>query len=189
VKDQIQDLAQDAGEAAEALAKAKVASDTDFGLKSAFLTPQDLAIAQQLKSIYGNDIPAALSSTQAAGLRAVDTLRTISQVGQDINRSFLVDFTTQIRNGASAMDALRTAGVNALGKIADKLASMAADQLWQSALGGSGGLGGIIGSLFKVGGGAAVGGTGLSLTATGGMYASGTDFAKGGLSLVGENGP
>jgi hypothetical protein len=189
VKDQIQDLAQDAGEAAEALAKAKVASDTDFGLKSAFLTPQDLAIAQQLKSIYGNDIPAALSSTQAAGLRAVDTLRTISQVGQDINRSFLVDFTTQIRNGASAMDALRTAGVNALGKIADKLASMAADQLWQSARGGSGWLGGIIGSLFKVGGGAAVGGTGLSLTATGGMYASGTDFAKGGLSLVGENGP
>jgi len=47
VLDQIQDLAQDAGEAAEALAKAKVASDTDFGLKSAFLTPQDLAIAQQ----------------------------------------------------------------------------------------------------------------------------------------------
>ncbi len=62
VRDHIQDLAQDAGLAAEALAKAKVASDTEFGSKSAFLTPQDLAIAQQLKGIYGNDIPTAINS-------------------------------------------------------------------------------------------------------------------------------
>jgi hypothetical protein len=46
------------------------------------------------------------------------------------NRSFFVDFTSQLRNGASAFDAMKTAGINALGKIADKLASMVADNLW-----------------------------------------------------------
>lgn len=192
VLDQIQDLAQDAGDAAEALARAKVASDTDFGMKSAFLTPQDLAIAQQLKGIYGNDIPTALASTEAAGLRAVDTLRQLGTLGQDVNRSFLVDFTTQIRNGATAMDALRTAGVNALGKIADKLVSMAADNLWASAFGGSsGGLGSFFGSLFG-GGASPTTVTGLG-AGTGGlsfpMFAAGTNSAPGGLSIVGENGP
>jgi hypothetical protein len=186
VKDQIQDLAQDAGEAADALAKAKVASDTDFGLKSAFLTPQDLAIAQQLKGIYGNDIPTALASTEAAGLRAASTLRQLGTLGQDVNRSFLVDFTTQIRNGASAMDALRTAGVNALGKIADKLVSMAADNLWASAFGGSsGGLGGFFGSLFKGAG----GGLSAPQSILPPIYGDGTDNHPGGLAIVGDKGP
>jgi hypothetical protein len=186
VRDRIQDLAQDAGDAAEALARAKVASQTEFNTKSAFLTPSDLAIAQQLKGIYGNDIPAALNSSEAAALRTADALKQISTIGQDVNRSFLVDFETQIRNGASAMDALKTAGINALGKIADKLVSMAADNLWSSAFGGSGGLGGIISSL--VGGG---GPTGTIQVGSQSFpkFASGTDFAPGGLSLVGEKGP
>lgn len=187
VRDRIQDLAQDAGDAAEALAKARVASEISRGTQTAFLTPADLAIANQLKGIYGDDIPAALRSTEAASLRAVDSLRQLSSLGQDVNRSFLVDFTTQIRNGASAMDALKTAGVNALGKIADKLAAMAADKLWSSAFGGSGGLN--LGSLFG-GGGASAGP--ITLGGASGpvpFFASGTDFAPGGLSLVGENGP
>jgi hypothetical protein len=89
------------------------------------------------------------------------------------------------------MDALKTAGVNALGKIADKLAGMAADNLWQSAFGGSGG------GLFSLFGGAsatagATWSSGLG-AGTGGlsfpMFASGTDFAPGGLAIVGEKGP
>jgi hypothetical protein len=186
VKDQIQDLAQDAGDAAEALARAKVASDTDFGLKSAFLTPQDLAIAQQLKGIYGNDIPTALASTEAAGLRAAATLRQLGTLGQDVNRSFLVDFTTQIRNGASAMDALKTAGVNALGKIADKLVSMAADNLWASAFGGSSGLGGFFGTLFS---GGASSGLSAPQSILPPIYGDGTDNHPGGLAIVGDKGP
>ncbi|WP_339033772.1 hypothetical protein WHZ78_18410 [Bradyrhizobium symbiodeficiens] len=74
VRDHIQDLAQDAGLAAEALAKAKVASDIQFGAKSAFLTPQDLAIAQQLKGIYGDDITAALNSAAAEAIRVNGSL-------------------------------------------------------------------------------------------------------------------
>jgi len=186
MRDKIQDLAQDAGDAAQALAKAKVVADTDFGLKTAFLTQEDADIARQLRDIYGNDIPAALNSTEAAAIRSTNALRTISSLGQDVNRSFLTDFGQQIRNGVSALDALRTAGVNALGKIADKLMQMAADNLWKSAFGGAGGF-----NLLSLFGGSASlsSGGGLSLTATGGMYAVGTDYAKGGLSLVGENGP
>ncbi|MGY3576819.1 hypothetical protein [Bradyrhizobium sp. USDA 4504] len=188
VRDQIQDLAQDAGEAADALAKAKVASDIQFGAKTAFLSPQDLAIAQQLKGIYGNDIPAALASSEVAGLRFNATIKDLANLGQQVNSSFLVDFETQIRNGASAMDALKTAGLNALGKIADKLAQMAVDNLWSSAFGGSGGgLGGLFSGLL----GGSSGPTG-SITVDAQSFpkfASGTDSAPGGLSLVGENGP
>ncbi|PDT72629.1 hypothetical protein CO675_34295 [Bradyrhizobium sp. C9] len=190
LRDKIQDLAQDAGAAAEALAKAKTASDIQFGGKSAFLSPQDLEIAQQLKSIYGNDIPAALASSEAAGLRFNATVKELATLGQQVNSGFLVDFETQIRNGASAMDALKTAGLNALGKIADKLAQMAADNLWSSAFGGSSGGGFNLFSLFGGGSKASnatdgIGGFGPTVPA----FATGTDFAPGGMSLVGENGP
>jgi hypothetical protein len=197
VIDQMQDLAQDAGDAAAALEKAKVDGSISFGLKTALFDPQDLAIANQLKSIYGNDIPAALASSEAAGLRFNATIKDLGQLGQQVNSGFLVDFETQIRNGASAMQALQTAGVNALGKIADKLASMAADNLWSAAFGGSSG--GSILSVLGLGGSPGVNANGSIVGALGptsvggaplvGKFASGTDYAPGGLSLVGENGP
>ncbi|QPF83938.1 hypothetical protein IC762_30495 [Bradyrhizobium genosp. L] len=198
VLDQMQDLAQDAAEAADALAKAKVASDISRGQQTALLTPQDLAIANQLKGIYGDDIPAALRSSEAASLRFNSTIQQLGQLGQQVNSGFLVDFEPQIRNGASAMDALKTAGVSALGKIADKLAQMAADNLWSSAFGGTSG-GGLLG-LLGVGGSpasntSAINASNATLASgTGGAFygpgfASGTDNAPGGMSLVGENGP
>lgn len=194
VKGKITAQANAAGEAADKLARARVASSTEFGAKTAFLTPEDAQIASQLASIYGNDIPRALQSTEAAGLRAVNTLREISHVGQEINRGFLLDFTQQIRNGASAMDALKAAGLNALGKISDKLVSMAADNLWNSAFGGggSGGLGSLFSSFFGGSSSAPTMVTGLG-AGTGGlsfpMFASGTKSAPGGLAIVGEKGP
>ncbi|WP_439406398.1 hypothetical protein ACNJX9_34000 [Bradyrhizobium sp. DASA03076] len=166
-----------------------------FGAKSTFLTPQDLAVAQQLRGLYGNDIPAALASSEATGLRFNATIKELANLGQQVNSGFLVDFETKIRNGASAMDALKEAGLNALGKIADKLAQMAADNLWSSAFGGGGG-----GGLFSLfGGGSGINANGSIAGAIGptsvggaplvGQFASGTDSAPGGLSLVGENGP
>jgi len=193
VRDQIQDLAQDAGEAAGALAKAKVESDISRGRQTAFFTPQDLAIANQLKDIFGDDIPAAMASSQASALRFNSTIKQLADLGQQINSGFLVDFETKIRNGASAMDALKEAGLNALGKIADKLAQMAADNLWSSAFGGGGGFS--LGSLFGVGssGGGALSFSGDLGAGTGGLafpkFATGTNFAPGGPSIVGENGP
>ncbi|TGN80503.1 hypothetical protein EOW77_0028190 [Bradyrhizobium yuanmingense] len=185
---EIDKVATAAGDAAAELAKARVVANTDFAVKTAFLTPEDVAIANQLRTIYGNDVPAALQSTEAAALRSAYALQRIGDIGQDITRSVLADFTQQIRNGASAMDALQTAGLNALSKIADKLAQMAADQLWASAFGGSGG-GFNIGSLFG-GGGASAGP--ITLGGPSGpvpFYASGTNFAPGGMAVVGEEGP
>ncbi|WP_159012448.1 hypothetical protein [Bradyrhizobium sp. S69] len=195
--DKNQDLAQDAGEAADALAKAKVASNISFGQQTALLTPQDLTIATQLKSIYGNDIPAAMASSEAASLKFNATIKDLGSLGQQVNSQFFVDFETQIRNGASAMQALQTAGVNALGAIADKLTKMAADNLWSSAFGGSSG--GSILSLFGLGSTPSINANGSISGAAGptsvggaplvGQFAGGTDNAPGGLSLVGEHGP
>lgn len=153
LRDRIQDLAQDAGEAAEALARARVANDISFGRQTAFLSSEDVAIARQLAGIYGNDVPAALASSEAAALRMNNAMTDMGRTLQDANRGAWVEFGQQIRNGASAMDALKTAGLNALSKIADKLMGMAADGLWNAAFGGSGGLGGLLGNLFKAGSG------------------------------------
>lgn len=190
-KAKINAQAEAAGLAADALAKARIAASTDFNIKTAFLNQEDLQIAQQLAGIYGNNIPAALGSAEAAGIRAANALRTISTTLQDVNRGIATDFVQQIRNGASAMDALKTAGSNALGKIADKLAQMAADNLWASAFGGSSGLGGFFGNLFggsaapTMSSGLGAGTGGLSFP----MFANGTKSAPGGLALVGERGP
>lgn len=195
--DKFYDLAERAGQAADALARAKVASDIRFDRDTAFLSPTDLRIAQQLRSIYGNDIPAALNSAEAAQMRFNATLRQLSDLGQDVNRGFWTEFSQNVRNGESAMQAFEHAGLSALGKIADKLAQMAADQLWQSAFGGSsgGGLGGGLFSLFGGGGagsgsvptwssGLGAGTGGLSIP----MFAGGTSSAPGGPAIVNEGG-
>ncbi len=56
-------MAARTGEAAAALEKAKVASAIDFNQKTAFLTSDDVNIARTLAGVYGNDVEAALRST------------------------------------------------------------------------------------------------------------------------------
>ncbi|MBB5053060.1 hypothetical protein HNQ36_003051 [Afipia massiliensis] len=194
LRDKISGLAKTAGEAATALEKAKFASQIEFDRGTAFLSPTDLRIAQQLKGIYGNDIPTALASTEAAALRANEVLRQLNDVGRDTVKGFVSDFSNSIRNGASAWDAFQSAGLNALNKIADKLTSMAIDNLWGSAFGGSGS-GGILGLLGLGGGSGASSGFAMSSglgAGTGGlsfpMFAEGTNFAPGGPAIVGEKG-
>lgn len=187
----IDEIARAAGAAGEALARARVNSDIRFNAGAAFLSAEDVQIAQQLRAIYGNDIPAAMASSEAAAMRFNNALQQISQLGQDINRGFAVEFGQAIRSGASAMEALEKAGLSALGKIADKLAQMAADQLWTSAFGGS--TGGIFSGLFGGGGGFSGASAGpITLGGAAGpvpFFAGGTDFAPGGPAIVGENGP
>jgi hypothetical protein len=168
-----------------------VANEISVGRQTAFLTPEDVAIAKQLSGIYGSDIPAALASSEAAQLRFNNQLRAMGDLGQEINRGMFVEFSQNIRAGASAWDAFKNAGVNALGKIADKLASMAADNLWKSAFGG-GSSGFNLGSLFGLGGGGSASAGPITLGGANGpvpFYADGTDFAPGGMAVVGERGP
>jgi hypothetical protein len=185
--DKIQDLAQDAGDAAAALEKAKVASEIKFERGGVFLDREDLQIASRLKGIYGDDIPAALASSEAAAMRFNNELRSMHDLGQQINQGMFVEFGQNIRNGASAFDALKQAGSSALGKIADKLASMAADNLWKSAFGGSGS--GLMSLLGLGSGGAELPGFGTS-SFIGPLpgNATGTDNWRGGLTRVNEQG-
>ncbi|MBN8976151.1 MAG: hypothetical protein J0I08_06710 [Rhizobiales bacterium] len=144
------------GRATLAMEKAKVTSQIKFAKDTAFLPQEDVAIAAQLKGIYP-DVASALSSVEAAGIRAANGMREIANVGQQVNQSFWVEYGQNLRNGMNQWDAFKNAGLNALGKIADKLTSMAADQLWKAAFGGiGGGSGGFnLFSLFGGGGGAA----------------------------------
>ncbi|MEY9184886.1 hypothetical protein [Bradyrhizobium sp. USDA 313] len=109
--------------------------------------------------------------------------------GMNVNRGFFTNFNQQIRGGANAWDAFKSAGLDALGKISDKLASMTADKLFASAFGGS--TGGIA-SLFGLGGTPTMSGVGDLGAGTGGlsfpMFANGGTLSRG-WGVVGERGP
>lgn len=195
--DQFYNLAERAGAAAQALARAKVDADIKFNRDTAFLSPGDVAIAQQLRGAYGS-VGEALNSAQASQLRFNSTLRQLSELGQEVNRGLFVEFGQNLRNGQGLWQAFENAALSALGKISDKLLQMEADQLWQSAFGGSSGLGGGVGGLLGLGGGGASGsGSAVSWSSglgggTGGlsfpMYAGGTNSAPGGPAIVNEQG-
>lgn len=142
------------------------------------LTPENIAQIQREAAALGQ------AATQA------DLMRTAYS---GLVQGPLQTFTSAIANGASAWDAFKKAGQSALNVIANKLAEMAAQNLWTSAFGGGGG-GFSLGSLFGIGGGGApvMSGTGLG-AGTGGlsfpMFANGTNSAPGGWSIVGEEGP
>lgn len=80
--------------AADALARAKVASSIEFGSKTAFLSSEDVAIANQLKGIYGNDVPAALDSTYAAAIKVNNAFKGISSAIESNLTTGLADITT-----------------------------------------------------------------------------------------------
>lgn len=99
---------------------------------------------------------------------------------KDSTKSFLNDFSSALRDGASAWDAFREAGANALERISQKLIDMAVNDLFSKAFGGNQGFG--FGSLMNFLGG---GGSGAS----GGYWQGGTwvpKFHDGGV--VGQTG-
>lgn len=144
---QIEEVANAYGKAADAAQRAKIMSDIKFDLATAWLTQEDVAIARALKETYP-DIASGLNSVEAAGMRAANSMKSLSSIGQEINRSLFTQFGQNIRNGMNAWDSFRNAGLNALGRIADKLLEMAADNLWKglfsNLLGGGAGGGGLL---------------------------------------------
>lgn len=170
-------LAQAVGRARQEQERRRVMSQARYDRGLVGLSEEDVKIAQQLRTIYGDDIPAALASTEAAYIRLTDTMRSVNDLFRDSFGGFFRDLAT----GTSAADAFR----NALSRIAGQLADMAAKQLFSAAFGGSGGIAGggfnILG-LFGLGGG---GGTpmfpvhpifahgGATIGASGGYYAGG----------------
>ena len=186
---QFEGLAKAAGDAAAALEKAKVANDNRFGANTAFLSQQDVQIASQLKNIYP-DVTAALNSAEAAQMRFNAAAKEVSSAIETDLTSGLTDIVSGTKSVSLGFSDMASAVIKAIEQMIIKIMIVQPlMQALQQAVGGLGGLGGV-GNFLGLGGGAS------QLTTLGGglgslppMYASGTDSAPGGWSIVGENGP
>lgn len=138
----------------------------------------------------------ALGDEMAAAEVRTKKLTALYTEGKADFQGFFTDMASGLQNGSSLWTSFGTAAANALQKIASKALDMATSGIWDmiwgstgSATGGSSGLGGLLSGLL--GGGASVGTSATSSWATGllNFHATGTPYAAGGLSIVGENGP
>ena len=172
----IEDLARAAGVAGDQLAKARVNSEITFGSRTALLSQDDVAIAMQLRGIYGNDIPAALASSQAAALRMNDATREIASTISSNLSSGLADVFDGTKSASQGFQDFAKVAVRAIEETIIKLAIVA--PLMRSLQSG-------IGGLF---GGGELPGFGTS-SFVGPQLAGGGVIPPGGVALVSEHSP
>lgn len=163
---EMEGLADRAAKAADALARARIAADIKFNRDTAFLSQEDVAIAQQLRTIYP-DVATALGSVEAQGIRVNNAMRTLSGSLE----SELTNGLTDIVSGSKSASQGFTDMANSFAKMVEQMIIkiMIVEPMLR-------GLRGVASDLLGVGGGA---GTGLSLTGTGGLYANGGVFELG----------
>ncbi len=193
MRDKIQDLAQDAGDAAQQLAKMKVANDIAFSRNTAGLSQGDAQIASQLRNIYP-DVTEALNSAEAAQMRFNTAARGLSSSVENSLVSSLTDITTGAKSAGQGFTDMSNAIIKAIEQMIIKITIV--EPLMRGLQGAMGGFG--LGG-FSLGGGGGVGSYGQVANSsglgagTGGlsfpMFADGTDSAPGGWSIVGERGP
>jgi hypothetical protein len=160
---------------AAALEKAKVASQIKFAAGTAFLSQDDVQIAQQLRGIYGTDIPAALASSEAAAIRFNNASRDVANTISTSLTTSLADVVDGTKTASQAFADFGKTVVRALEEAIIKLTIVG--PLMRALQGGF--------SLFGFAGGgpvtaAATGRAGFSLTGTGGLYDSGGYTGPGG---------
>ena len=173
-KAEMSGLAQQAGAAGLALAKARMDNSISFGAKTSLLSPDDVAIANQLKGIYP-DVATALASVQAAGIRTNTALSSLSSTMSTTMTTGLTDIldgTKSVGAGFTDMSKLVLRAIEEM--IVKMLVVQPLMASLQSSVSGGGGLLSILGI---GGGGASTMSTGLG-AGTGGlsfpMFASGT---------------
>lgn len=105
-------LKEQAEAAAIALERAKVGSEISRGRQLAFASPEDIQIANQLRGLYGDDIPAALASTEAAALRMNNTMKNIGDTVRDAAKGFTKDFLSGLQSGEGLIKSLQAAVKN-----------------------------------------------------------------------------
>lgn len=156
-------------------------------------SPTEARVAQELR---GAGIDANSDEGRRLGdvIRTNEALKTTKELFTDITTGGLRDLRAGLAEGRNFFDALGNAGLNALGKISDKLLDMAAQNLVAKAFGsgGGGGIGGIFSSLF---GGKGSGGAGpVNVVGAAGDMPVPTFMAEGGRmgggnwAVVGERG-
>ncbi|WP_316214292.1 phage tail tape measure protein [Bradyrhizobium sp. SZCCHNR2032] len=158
-------LKDQAAAAAEALARAKINSQISVGGQTAFLSQQDVQIANQLKGLYGDDVTAALNSSYASALKLNDAFRQVSSTVENDLTSGLTDIVSGTKSASQGFTDLSNAVIKAIEQMIIKIAIV--EPLMRSLQAAASGLG-----LVNLGSGGAVSG-GLSLTSTGGLYHTG----------------
>lgn len=186
---EFKELQQRASDAADALAKAKINSEISFDRQTAFLTPEDAQIASKLKSIYGDDIPKALGSSEAAAIRLNDALKGLGDAFSSSINGPLLNLESGTERASTAFQQFGQQFVRTLLQMVNQalivkpLLSGIGGLFGMTGLGGSAGTGSI--PVMSSPGDLGAGTGGMSFP----MFASGTDSAPGGLAWVGERGP
>lgn len=196
---QMSGLGDKAAAAADALARAKVASGIKFDRDTSLLSSEDVQIAQQLKSIYGNDVPAALGSSEAAAIRFNDAMKGVGSAMENNLVTGLADATDHTKSWGQAMSDTKNVIIRALEEMLIKMTIvtpvMRALQAAMSSFGVGGGIESSLMSMFGFNPGNALpstalvgGGYSSPIGPTIGANASGTDNWRGGLTRVNEQG-
>ncbi len=116
----IKDLGDDARDAANDLAKVKVAADIKFNKDTIGFSQEDVQIATQLKNIYP-DVATALASVEAQQIRVTNAQKLLADGFREVGKAMFTAFLS----GKNVMDAM----VQSLDNIAKKLADSAFDNL------------------------------------------------------------
>jgi hypothetical protein len=162
---------------AQAIEAATVGMSTDRA--AAYAAAQNALNAAKLAGRTLTDDQVAAIRREADALGAATRRTSELQFEYDTFSGTFRDFGQQIRQGATVLDAFGNAGANALGKIADKLMEMAAQNLWLAAFGGSGGFGGFFSSLFGGGSGYGAYGTPIAPPGAAPMFPHHTGYGPG----------
>jgi hypothetical protein len=139
--ERLQKINAEHGKRAQLAAVKSVQNDIDFGRKTAFLSAEDVQIAQQLRTIYGNDVPAALQSAEAEAIRLNNSFKSINDTIRDAAQSLTKDFVSGLVSGKSVMSSLGDAATNLSAKLTDKaITSLFSGDLVGAAVSGIGAL-------------------------------------------------
>ena len=131
IRDQIQDMAQDAGEAGAALARLKLEDRVNFDRATIGLSQSDLAAAQAMQNLYGNKWQSHMDDALAKQIRMNSLVR---QVG-DLTGSAFSSIAKDVAHGVEPMQAIAKAAKSAAESVVDIAAKQVVGNLLGDMLG------------------------------------------------------
>lgn len=138
-RQRINEVADAYAKAAQEMEKAKVASQIKFGQQTAFMSQEDVQIAQQLRGLYP-DVATALNSVEASAMRTNEALRGISSVASQQLTTGLADILDGTKSVSDGFRDMSRAIVRALEEALIKM--LIVQPIMRSMQSLSGGIGG-----------------------------------------------
>ena len=178
---------------AETAAQAAVnplVNDYGFSVEKARIEQELLTAAEKAHVAVTDDVRAKIGEIAVGYANATAAAKKLAEEQQNIRETmtfakdsvngFLSDLRAGLEDGKLTWEDFGNAALNVLNKIADRIQTQLVDALFNLGTGAPG-ASGFLGALLGGAGGLSGGGVPA--------HASGTNFAPGGLSLVGEKGP